>query len=64
MLIYVLYFLLCYVEISEKYLFTVIYVLYHKNETRSFITDLRHSSLKKDVLYDFLNFDIWVQSSK
>ena len=34
-LIYVLVIFLCYVEIEENYFFTIIYVLHHKNVTRT-----------------------------
>ena len=57
-----LFVMLC--RIYENNFFTIIYVLYHKIVTKSIIKNLRHASLEKNVLNDFLKFYISVQNSK
>ena len=37
-------------KICITYFFTIFYVLYHKNKTRTYIKILRHTSLEKNVL--------------
>ena len=52
--------LLCYVKISESIFFCIIYVVCHKNLTKTYIKKMRHPFLEKNVSNVFPKFHILI----